>query len=168
MIEVPAAVLTLETLAKQVDFVCVGTNDLIQYLLAVDRGNPQVAHLFQPLHPSVLQCLRQISGICRRLNKPVRICGEISSNPFYAVLLVGLGFSCLSMNALSIPTIRKVLQQVSIDAAHLVAERAMTFTSAREAGDYLIEAVSRLVRMDLLPYVKEISVSKPSAPRTTE
>jgi phosphoenolpyruvate-protein phosphotransferase (PTS system enzyme I) len=164
MIEVPAAVLTLETLAKEVDFICVGTNDLIQYLLAVDRGNPQVAHLFQPLHPSVLHCLRQISTVCRNLSKPVRICGEISSNPFYAVLLIGLGFTCLSMNALSIPTIRKVLQQVSVEAARALAERTMKFTSARDAGDYVIDAVSQMVRMDLMPYVKEISVSRPTNP----
>lgn len=162
MIEVPAAVLTLETLAKEVDFICVGTNDLIQYLLAVDRGNPQVAHLFQPLHPSVIQCLRQISAICRSLGKPVRICGEISSNPFYAVLLIGLGFTCLSMNALSIPTIRKVLQQVSVEAARALADRASAFRSTHEIADYLTDSVSSMVPMDLLPYVKEISVSSPA------
>jgi phosphotransferase system enzyme I (PtsI) len=167
MIEVPAAVLTLETLAKEVDFVCVGTNDLIQYLLAVDRGNPQVAHLFQPLHPSVLQCLRRISLVCRSLRKPVRICGEISSNPFYAVLLIGLGFTCLSMNAVSIPTIRKVLQQVSVEAARALAERAAGFRSAHEIAEYLTEAVSGMVPMDLLPYVKEISVSSPAPSSTT-
>jgi len=162
MIEVPAAVLTLETLAREVDFVCVGTNDLIQYLLAVDRGNPQVAHLFQPLHPSVIQCLRQISTVCRGLGKPVRICGEISSNPFYAVLLIGLGFTCLSMNALSIPTIRKVLQQVSVESARALADRAAAFRSAREIADYLTDSVSQMVPMDLLPYVKEISVAGPA------
>ncbi len=78
MIEVPAVVLSLERLAKEVDFLCVGTNDLIQYLLAVDRGNPHVAYLFQPLHPSVLNCLDRISQIARKLKKPVRICGEKS------------------------------------------------------------------------------------------
>ena len=91
MIEVPAAVLSLEVLAKEVDFLCVGTNDLIQYMLAVDRGNPHVAYLFQPLHPSVLHCLNHIAKVARKLNKPVRICGEISSNPFFAVLLLGNG-----------------------------------------------------------------------------
>ena len=99
------------------------------------------------------------------LNKPVRICGEISANPFYAVLLVGLGFTCLSMNALSIPTIRKVLQQVSAEAARALAEHMMRFRSAREAGDYLIESVSKLVQIDLLPYVKEIGVSRTASPR---
>jgi phosphotransferase system enzyme I (PtsI) len=156
MIEVPAAVLTLETIAAEVDFLCVGTNDLIQYLLAVDRGNPQVAHLFQPLHPSVLQCLKQIADVAGRMNKPVRICGEISSNPFYVVLLVGMGFTCLSMNALSIPTIRKVIKEISLDSARTLAERAMRFRNTGETRDYLIETVSGAIRMDLSPYIKEI------------
>jgi phosphoenolpyruvate-protein phosphotransferase (PTS system enzyme I) len=157
MIEVPAAVYTLEALASEVDFICVGTNDLIQYLLAVDRGNPQVAHLFQPLHPSVLQCLKQIATVCSRLGKPVRICGEISSNPFYAVLLVGMGFTCLSMNPLAMPTIRKVIQEISLQAAREVADRALTLASAREISDYVVDAISGLVPVDLQPYVREIS-----------
>ena len=84
MIEVPAAVLSLERLAEEVDFLCVGTNDLIQYLLAVDRDNPKVAHLFQPLHPSVLQCLNRVAATASAQKKPARICGEMSSNPFFA------------------------------------------------------------------------------------
>ena len=94
MIEVPAAVLSLEVLAKEVDFLCVGTNDLIQYMLAVDRGNPHVAYLFQPLHPSVLQCLNRIATVARKLNKPVQnlrrnfvqsvLCGSAAGNGIHA------------------------------------------------------------------------------------
>ncbi len=157
MIEVPATVLTLDVLAGEVDFLCVGTNDLIQYLLAVDRGNPQVAHLFQPLHPSVLQCLSRIAEVALRLAKPVRICGEISSNPFYAVLLLGMGFTQLSMNPLSIPTIRRVLSEVSVDESRTIAGRALGFATTREVVEYLIDAVSHLVTVDLLPYVREIT-----------
>ncbi len=159
MIEIPAAVLTLDVLAREVDFLCVGTNDLIQYLLAVDRGNPQVAHLFQPLHPSILQCLSRIADVAGRLDKPVRICGEISSNPFYAVLLLGLGFTQLSMNPLAIPTIRKVIQEVSLEESRSIARTALTFVTAHEVGEYLIEAVSRLVKFNLVPYRKEITTS---------
>jgi phosphotransferase system enzyme I (PtsI) len=157
MIEVPAAVLTLEVLAQEVDFLCVGTNDLIQYMLAVDRGNPHVAYLFQPLHPSVLQCLHRISSIARKFKKPVRICGEISSNPFFSVLLLGMGFTQLSMNPLSIPAIRKVLNQVPIEASRRIADHALTLTTSHEVYTYLTQSVSKLVNMDLDSYAKEIA-----------
>ncbi|HYK91722.1 MAG TPA: phosphoenolpyruvate--protein phosphotransferase [Acidobacteriota bacterium] len=159
MIEVPAAVLTLDVIAREVDFLCVGTNDLIQYLLAVDRGNPQVAHLFQPLHPSILHCLNRIAEVAVRLSKPARICGEISSNPFYAVLLLGMGFSQLSMNPIAIPAIRKVIQEVSLEDARTIARKTMTFATAREVGEYLIDAVSQLVKTNLSVFKKEITAS---------
>lgn len=157
MIEVPAAAFSLEVLAKEVDFLCVGTNDLIQYMLAVDRGNPRVAYLFQPLHPTVLHCLSRISEIAKSLNKPVRICGEISSNPFYAVLLLGMGFTQLSMNPLSIPTIRKVLREISMEDARKIAQKALTFITAKDVYEYLTVAVANLVPWDLSSYAKEIA-----------
>jgi phosphoenolpyruvate-protein phosphotransferase (PTS system enzyme I) len=157
MIEVPAAVLTLETLAKEVDFICVGTNDLIQYTLAVDRGNPHVAYLFQPLHPSVLQCLKHIYKVSKNLGKPVRICGEISSNPFVAVLLFGMGFTQLSMNPLSIPLIRRVLHEVPLESAQEIAGKSLELTTAQEVGKYLTSAVSKLLKLDLSPFVSELA-----------
>ncbi|MBN1569610.1 MAG: phosphoenolpyruvate--protein phosphotransferase [Acidobacteria bacterium] len=157
MIEVPAVVLSLEKLAKEVDFLCVGTNDLIQYLLAVDRSNAHVAYLFQPLHPSVLTCLNQIRNIARKTRKPVRICGEISSNPFYAVLLVGMGFRQLSMNPLSIPMIRKVLHEIPMSAAQQIAKKALTFVTAAEVYKYLTAEVAKLISWDLSSYAKEIA-----------
>jgi phosphoenolpyruvate-protein kinase (PTS system EI component) len=157
MIEVPAVVVSLEMLAKEVDFLCVGTNDLIQYLLAVDRGNPQVAYLFQPLHPSVLSCLDQISRVARKLKKPVRICGEISSNPFYAVLLLGMGFTQLSMNPLSIPAIRRVIREISVDVARSIAQKALSLITVKEVYEYVTDAVSKLVSWDLSSYAREIA-----------
>ena len=157
MIEVPAAVFSLDVLAREVDFLCVGTNDLIQYMLAVDRENPHVAYLFQPLHPTVLHCLFHIAEVAEALHKPVRICGEISSNPFFAVLLLGMGFTQLSMNPLSIPAIRKVLHEVSIEDSMEIAEKALTFSTAREVYDYLTGAVSKLVKTDLAYYRQEIA-----------
>jgi phosphotransferase system enzyme I (PtsI) len=156
MIEVPAAVLSLEALAKEVDFLCVGTNDLIQYTLAVDRGNPNVAYLFQPLHPAVLQCLDRIADIAKRAGKPVRICGEISSNPLFAVLLLGMGFTDLSMNPLSIPPIRQVLREVPLDASRQIAKEALKFVTANEVHQFLTKAVSKLVSLDLASYANEI------------
>jgi len=157
MIEVPAAVLSLEALAAESDFLCVGTNDLIQYVMAVDRGNPHVAYLFQPLHPSVLRCLSRIAEVAKKTHKPARICGEISSNPFFAVLLLGMGFTQLSMNPLSIPAIRRVLCEIPTDAARKIARKALTFVTAHEVHQYLIEAVSKLVPWDLSHYVNEIT-----------
>jgi phosphotransferase system enzyme I (PtsI) len=157
MIEVPAAVFSLEVLAKEVDFLCVGTNDLIQYMLAVDRGNPQVAYLFQPLHPTVLHCLNRIATVAKSVNKPVRICGEISSNPFYAVLLLGMGFTQLSMNPLSIPTIRRVLREIPMEASRQIAQKALTFITAQEVHEYLTNAVAKLVPWDIISYAKEIA-----------
>ncbi len=157
MIEVPAAVFSLEVLAKEVDFLCVGTNDLVQYMLAVDRVNPHVAYLFQPLHPTVLQCLSHISEIASNMNKPVRICGEISSNPFFAVLLVGMGYTQLSMNPLAIPTIRDVLREVNIREAKKIADRALKFHTAHEVYQYLTSAVPKLVTTDLAYYAQELA-----------
>jgi phosphotransferase system enzyme I (PtsI) len=162
MVEVPAAVLCLEALAKEVDFLCVGTNDLIQYTLAVDRGNPNVAYLFQPLHPAVLQCLDRIAEIARKTGKPVRICGEISSNPLFAVLLLGMGFTDLSMNPLSIPPIRQVLREVPLEASRQIAKEALTFVTANEVHQFLIRAVSKLVSWNLDAYANEIAVPKPN------
>ena len=139
------------------DFLCVGTNDLIQYTLAVDRGNPQVAYLFQPLHPAVLQCLHRVAEVAEKLNKPVRICGEISSNPFFAVLLLGMGFRQLSMNPLSIPPIRKVLREVPLEACRQIAGEVLMSATAYEVHKYLTETVSKLISWDLTSYAHEIA-----------
>jgi phosphoenolpyruvate-protein phosphotransferase (PTS system enzyme I) len=166
MIEVPAAVLSLETLAREVDFLCVGTNDLVQYLLAVDRGNPQVAHLFQPLHPAILRCLSHIIDVCGRIQKRVRVCGEISANPFFAVLLLGMGFTNLSMNPLAVPIIRRVIHEISLADARLIAKRSLEFITAQEIADYLIEAIAPRISLDLTPFIKEIRDSNgQSSPR---
>jgi len=134
----------------------VGTNDLVQYLLAVDRGNPQVAHLFQPLHPAVLRCLAYITDVCKRAQKRVRVCGEISANPFYAVLLLGMGFTNLSMNPLAVPVIRKVISDMALADARAIAEKALTLITAQEIADYLVESVTPRISLDLTPFVKEI------------
>jgi phosphoenolpyruvate-protein phosphotransferase (PTS system enzyme I) len=160
MIEVPAAVLTLERLAAEVDFLCIGTNDLIQYLMAVDRDNPRVSHLFQPLHPSVLQCLSLIAATATRLKKPARICGEMSSNPFYAVLFLGMGFQQLSMNPSFIPAIRQVARGVTVRAARKLVDKAMTLATSQAIADFLIAEVAKLVKMDLTPFAKELRSSE--------
>lgn len=163
MIEVPAAVMALESLAREVDFLCVGTNDLIQYMLAVDRGDPAVSHLFQPLHPAVLLSLRKIAEVSCRLGIPARVCGEMSANPFFAILLMGMGFTEFSMNAFSIPPIRSVIQEITLDEAHKIAEHALALNSAQDIGEYLLEAVTRALRADLSLYAREVLTSSASA-----
>ncbi len=156
MIEVPAAVMALDALAQEADFLCVGTNDLIQYLLAVDRGNPDVSHLFQPLHPAVLSSLKRIADVSRNRGIPARVCGEMSANPFFAVLLMGLGFSEFSMNAFSIPAIRELVNELAPETGREIARRALSLNSAPEIGDYLLESVTRAVQIDLSNYVNEV------------
>ena len=158
MLEVPAAVLMMESLADETDFFCVGTNDLIQYLMAVDRGNDHVAYLYQPLHPCVLNYLAHIAKTAARVKKPVRICGEISANPFYAVLLLGMGFTQLSMHPLSIPLIRRVIGASSLVEAKKIARKALSLKTARDVYEHLTSVVTRVIPIDLASWAAEIKV----------
>lgn len=103
MVEVPSAVYQAESLARRVDFLSIGSNDLTQYLLAVDRNNARVAGLYDSLHPAVLHAAMQVIEGAHRQNKPVSVCGEMASDPAAALLLVGMGIDSLSMSASSLP-----------------------------------------------------------------
>ncbi|KRW61480.1 phosphoenolpyruvate--protein phosphotransferase [Pseudomonas sp. TTU2014-080ASC] len=117
MIEIPAAVYQIHELARQVDFLSVGSNDLTQYLLAVDRNNPRVADLYDFLHPAVLQALCKIVEGGHAEGKPVTICGEMAGDPACALLLMAMGFDGLSMNATNLPKVKWLLRQVSMEKA---------------------------------------------------
>ena len=138
MIEVPSAVLTAEKIATELDFFELGTNDLVQYTLAVDRGNDQVAHWFRTLHPAVLYGIQRTLQAGRNANIPVIVCGEMASTPAYAVLLAGLGAMDLSMTPAMIPRVRAVLQQIDTNEARTVAETCLAAASADE-----VEAIVR-------------------------
>ena len=112
MIEIPAAVHLTKNIASRVDFISVGSNDLTQYLLAVDRNNARVANLYQSLHPSVLHALKYIVDICHQENKPVSICGEMAGEPASALLLTAMGFDSLSMSASSLLKVKAAIRQV--------------------------------------------------------
>ncbi len=129
MIEVPAAVYQIRELARQVDFVSVGSNDLTQYLLAVDRNNPRVADLFDFLHPAVLQALQLIVNGAHAEGKPVSICGEMAGDPAAAVLLLAMGFDSLSMNATNLPKVKWLLRQISMAQATELLEQLMRMDS---------------------------------------
>ncbi|GGJ96658.1 phosphoenolpyruvate--protein phosphotransferase [Pseudomonas matsuisoli] len=125
MVEIPAAVYQIRDLAAQVDFVSVGSNDLTQYLLAVDRNNPRVADLYDFLHPAVLQALRIVVDGSHAEGKPVSICGEMAGDPAAAVLLMAMGFDSLSMNATNLPKVKWLLRQVSLAKAKELLEQLM-------------------------------------------
>ena len=139
MIEVPAAVLTAEKIAAELDFFELGTNDLVQYTLAVDRGNDQVAGWFRTLHPAVLYGINRTLQAGTGAGIPVIVCGEMASTPAYAVLLAGLGATDLSMTPAMIPRVRSVLAQIDTKQAKAIAEKCLTAASADEVEEIVRE-----------------------------
>ena len=126
MIEIQAAVYQTRELARQVDFLSVGSNDLTQYLLAVDRNNPRVADLYDFLHPAVLQALQKVVNDAHLEGKPVSICGEMAGDPAAAVLLLAMGFDSLSMNATNLPKVKWLLRQITQSKARELLGQVMT------------------------------------------
>ncbi len=125
MVEIPAAVYQTKELARQVDFLSVGSNDLTQYLLAVDRNNPRVADLYDYLHPAVLQALKKVVDDAHAEGKPVSICGEMAGDPAAAVLLLAMGFDSLSMNATNLPKVKWLLRQITMSKAKELLEQLL-------------------------------------------
>jgi phosphotransferase system enzyme I (PtsP) len=151
MIELPAAVYQTRALAKLVDFISVGSNDLTQYLLAVDRNNPRVANLYTAFHPAVLAALQQVVILAQAEGKTVSICGEMAGDPGAAVLLVAMGFDILSMNASSLLKVKSVVRSISLDAAQDLLDQVMQMDDAqmiRSAVDLTLynAGVDRLLR----------------------
>ena len=137
MIEVPSAALTVDLLAAEADFFSIGTNDLIQYCLAVDRADGRVAGLFDPLHPAILRVIRQVIRLARPRGRQVALCGEMAADPTALVLLLGLGVTEFSMNPAAIPEAREVVRQVSMAAARRVAARAVGLPTSKDIAALL-------------------------------
>ncbi len=135
MIEVPAAVLQADALARRVDFLSVGTNDLTQYLLSVDRNNPRVANLYDELHPAVLMALQQVVAAGRRQDKPVSVCGGMAGEPAGALLLLGLGVESLSMSASSLPRVKWALRSLPLSQMQSLLAQAMQMECGREVRE---------------------------------
>ena len=151
MIELPAAVYQTRALAKLVDFISVGSNDLTQYLLAVDRNNPRVANLYSAFHPAILNALYQVVLQAQEQKKPVSICGEMAGDPGAAVLLLAMGFDTLSMNASALLKVKSVIRSVSLDSAKDLLDQVMQMEDAqtiRSAVDLTLynAGVDRLLR----------------------
>lgn len=139
MIEVPSSFLTLKHLIKEVDFVSVGTNDLVQYLLAVDRDNPWVAKLFEPYHPAVLMALAYIAKTAREAGKPSSVCGDMAGDPATAVMLLGMGFDSISAAAHFAPEIKHAVRSVSASEARELAARVQEQALCQGVRDVLSE-----------------------------
>jgi phosphotransferase system enzyme I (PtsI) len=143
LVEVPSAVATADLLAKDVDFFSIGTNDLIQYSLAIDRLNEHVNYLYDTLHPAVLRLIRQVADVGEVSGIRVAMCGEMAGDPVNVPILVGLGLDELSMNALSIPLIKKLIRAVSVEECQDLTRKAFEMTSAEEIHGFLGEWLSK-------------------------
>ncbi len=137
MIETPAAVLIADHLAKEVDFFSVGTNDLIQYCLAIDRGNEHVAYLYEPMHPAVLQALQRICSAARNAGIEVGMCGEMAGEDIYALVLIALGFNELSMNPANISRVKRVMRKVEYSEVKRILDQLMSLATAEEVAEAL-------------------------------
>jgi phosphotransferase system enzyme I (PtsI) len=137
MVEVPAAVLMLDRFAEEVDFLSIGTNDLVQYTLAVDRSNMDVVGLYNPADPAVLKLIVMAIEVADRKGVPVNMCGQMSGNPVYTMLLLGLGLRRFSVAPSAIPELKNVCRHLKIDECRSVAQRAMTMENARDIKSYL-------------------------------
>jgi len=141
MIEVPAAVYQIREFARKVDFLSVGTNDLTQYLLAVDRNNPRVADLYDACHPSVLRALRAIADGAKNEHTPISVCGEMAGDPIGAVLLMAIGFPVLSMSATGLLKVKAVLRQISLIEAQHLLEDVLLMPDAESVRSYMEKAL---------------------------
>jgi len=144
MVEVPSAALMASQFAREVSFFSIGTNDLVQYTLAVDRTNERVAGLFCPAHPAVLMLIRDVIRVGHRNNIPVSMCGEMAGEPLYTLLLLGLGLRIFSMNSTDIGEVKKIIRSTTLSHARQVARKVMSFDSERQVLHYLREETRKI------------------------
>jgi phosphotransferase system enzyme I (PtsI) len=137
MIEVPSAVIMADVIAENVDFFSIGTNDLIQYSLAIDRGNEQVAHLFQPLDPAIIRMLKHVADVAREKEIKIFMCGEMAGTPHHIPLLLGIGMDELSMNPQTIPDIKRVIRSLNVEDARLFLQDVLKQTTAKSTFELI-------------------------------
>jgi phosphotransferase system enzyme I (PtsI) len=137
MIEVPSAVIMADVIAEHVDFFSIGTNDLIQYSLAIDRGNEQVAHLFQPLDPAIIRMLKHVADVAREKDIKVFMCGEMAGTPHHIPLLLGIGMDELSMNPQTIPDIKRVIRSLNVADTRSFLEEVLKQTTAKRTFELI-------------------------------
>lgn len=144
MLEVPAAAVMIDQLLDACDFVSIGSNDLVQYLMAADRDNPKVSHLCQPLAPAVLHVLTRVIRACNERNKPVTVCGEMAGRPRAFILLLGMGLRRFSMSAAFIPSLKELAAQISVADAEAMLEQALRFKTTAQVKRFMIAELARI------------------------
>jgi phosphotransferase system enzyme I (PtsP) len=156
MIEVPSALLEIDELAAEADFLCVGTNDLTQHLLGVDRTNARVNKYFDPCHPAVVRALHRIARAARRASKSLCVCGEAASNPLFLPIWIGLGVDRLSVHTARIPLLRALRRRIAPRAAREVVKEIL----ALDTTDAIRERLRGAVPDEVRPYVAVATASK--------
>ena len=144
MVEVPAAVMLAEDFAREADFFSIGTNDLIQYTLAVDRADPSVASLYSSGDPAILRLIRRVVEAGHKEHIPVTVCGQMSSSPMYVPLLIGMGLRQLSVTPHAIPELKEIIRKITIPQAEEIAARAQTLEVARDVENYLQSELKKI------------------------
>ncbi|HEY4308499.1 MAG TPA: phosphoenolpyruvate--protein phosphotransferase [Pirellulales bacterium] len=144
MLEVPAAAVSIEQMLEVVDFVSIGSNDLVQYLMAADRDNPKVSHLCQPLSPPVLKVLSGVIAACNRAGKPVTLCGEMAGQPRAFVLLIGMGLRSFSMSPAFIPMIKDLTRHLTIQDAEEILAGAMRLKTTSQVNQFMAKQIARI------------------------
>ena len=145
MIEVPSAAMTADILAREVDFFSIGTNDLIQYSLAVDRVNEKIAYLYEPAHPAVLRLIKSVIDIGHKTNIWVGMCGEMAGDPAFALLLLGFGLDEFSTSPVNIPRIKQIIRSVDYKTAQEIANEALTLSTGTEIEEFAARKLRELV-----------------------
>ncbi|MDD5069358.1 MAG: phosphoenolpyruvate--protein phosphotransferase [Candidatus Omnitrophica bacterium] len=148
MIEIPSAVLVADHLAAESDFFSIGTNDLIQYTLAVDRVNEKVAYLYEPGHPAVLRLIKQTIDAAHRNKIWAGMCGEMASDPLFVFVLIGLGLDEFSVLPLSVPKVKELIRQVSFEESKKIAEKALLLGTAKEVEKFLKSELKKILKND--------------------
>lgn len=146
MIEIPSAVMTADILVRECDFLSIGTNDLVQYALAVDRGNPEMSYLYNPAHPCMLRMIKMVVQEGMRAKKPVSLCGEIAADPHFTALLIGLGVQELSLASPALPIIKNVIRHLSIVGATELADYALSLTTSEDVTALLKKNYEQLCK----------------------
>ena len=153
MLEVPAAAVSISTMIDLVDFVSIGSNDLVQYLMAADRDNPKVAHLCQPLAPPVLIVLKNVIEVCNAANVPITVCGEMAGKPRAFVLLLGMGLRRFSMSPAFVPSIKQLASQISIEEAERIVASVMKFKTTAQVKKFMTRVIEQTA-----PNLKMLSI----------
>ncbi|HMD13069.1 MAG TPA: phosphoenolpyruvate--protein phosphotransferase [Bacteroidota bacterium] len=143
MIEVPAAAVIADKLAREVDFFSIGTNDLIQYSLAIDRANERLTYMYEPLHPAVLRLIKKVVDSARKANIRTAMCGEMAGDPLCILILLGMELDELSMNHLAIPRIKKIIRESTLEESKLLLKKALTFDTASEVRAYVHDYMAK-------------------------